>query len=97
MKWRILLVLLAFNLCSVPGGFGQTQKPLTNAEVINMTKQGLGHSVPPNAQHSIDRLDAAGWNAKEAQFVKSLWFRGEWADDVIFAMLASDWKRAKTT
>jgi hypothetical protein len=49
MKWRILLVLLAFNLCSVPGGFGQTQKPLTNADVINMTKQGFGHLVPPTA------------------------------------------------
>ena len=25
---------------------------------------------------------------KEAHFVKSLWFRGEWVDDVIYALLA---------
>jgi RimJ/RimL family protein N-acetyltransferase len=29
---------------------------------------------------------------KEAHFVKSLQFRGEWADDVIFAILSEEWK-----
>ena len=29
---------------------------------------------------------------KEAHFVKSLWFKGEWVDDMIFAMLASNWE-----
>ena len=29
---------------------------------------------------------------KEPHFVSSLWFQGEWVDDIIFAMLASDWK-----
>jgi RimJ/RimL family protein N-acetyltransferase len=29
---------------------------------------------------------------KEAHFVKSLWFRGEWVDDVVFAMLAEEWR-----
>jgi RimJ/RimL family protein N-acetyltransferase len=28
---------------------------------------------------------------KEAHFVKSLWFRGEWVDDVIYALLAEEW------
>ena len=28
---------------------------------------------------------------KEAHFVRSLWFKGEWVDDVIFAVLASEW------
>jgi RimJ/RimL family protein N-acetyltransferase len=30
---------------------------------------------------------------QEAHFVRSLWFKGEWVDDMIFAMLASDWRR----
>jgi RimJ/RimL family protein N-acetyltransferase len=29
---------------------------------------------------------------QEAHFVKSLWFRGEWVDDVIFAILSSEWR-----
>ena len=29
---------------------------------------------------------------EEAHFVESLWFKGEWVDDVIFAILASEWE-----
>lgn len=29
---------------------------------------------------------------KEAHFVKSLWFKGEWVDDLIYSMLVSQWK-----
>lgn len=28
---------------------------------------------------------------QEAHFVESLWFKGEWADDLIFAMLRREW------
>ena len=31
---------------------------------------------------------------KEAHFVQSLQFRGEWVDDVIFAILADEWNRS---
>jgi RimJ/RimL family protein N-acetyltransferase len=31
---------------------------------------------------------------QEAHLVKSLWFKGEWADEVIFATLATEWTRA---
>jgi RimJ/RimL family protein N-acetyltransferase len=31
---------------------------------------------------------------QEAHFRKSLWFKGEWVDDVVFAVLASEWKGA---
>ena len=41
MKVRNLLMLLALSICAVTGAFGQTQKPLTNADIVNMTKQGL--------------------------------------------------------
>ena len=30
---------------------------------------------------------------KEAHFVKSLWFREEWVDDIIHALLAEEWPR----
>jgi hypothetical protein len=35
------LVLLAVSLLAVPGVKAQTQKPLSNADIVNMTKQGF--------------------------------------------------------
>lgn len=40
---RPLIVSFLFMLifCAAPAGFAQTQKPLTNADIVNLTKQGL--------------------------------------------------------
>jgi hypothetical protein len=45
MKPRTLLMLLALTVCGVAGSAGQTQKPLTNADIVNMTKQGFDPSL----------------------------------------------------
>ncbi len=46
-----------------------------------------------SACRSINQVNATRRDAKRgAHFVKSLWFKGEWVDDLIFAMLASDWE-----
>jgi RimJ/RimL family protein N-acetyltransferase len=50
-------------------------------------------SVDPRNTRSIRLLERLGMR-KEAYFVKGLWFKGEWVDDVIFAMLASEWATA---
>ena len=39
MKWGLVLALLATCTCA------QTQKPLTNAEIVAMTKQGFEASL----------------------------------------------------
>jgi len=44
MKLRSLLILLALSLTAL-AAIGQTQKPLTNADVINMTKQSIQASL----------------------------------------------------
>src|SRR5271170_7472303 len=41
MKWRIVLLLLACNIFVAPQAFTQTQQPLTNSDIVNMSKQGL--------------------------------------------------------
>jgi hypothetical protein len=41
MKPLGLLVLLAVSIAVVPAQFAQTQKPLTNADIVNMTAQGF--------------------------------------------------------
>ncbi len=50
-------------------------------------------SVDPRNLRSIALLERVGMR-REAHFRRSLWFKGEWADDVIYAILAED--RAET-
>jgi len=41
MKPTRFLMLLALSILAVPALFGQTQRPLTNADIVNMTTQGF--------------------------------------------------------
>ncbi len=52
-------------------------------------------SVDPRNRASMKLLSAMGMR-QEAHHRESLWLRGEWVDDVIFAMLASEWSSART-
>jgi RimJ/RimL family protein N-acetyltransferase len=47
-------------------------------------------SVDPRNLPSMAMLRALGMR-QEAHHRESLWFHGEWADDVIFALLAREW------
>lgn len=47
-------------------------------------------SVDPRNGASIALLAKLGFR-QEAHHRRSLWFKGEWVDDVIFAMLAEEW------
>lgn len=58
--------------------------------LIEMDKHRAFGSVDPRNLRSIKLTERVGMR-KEAHFIRSLRFRGEWVDDVIFAMLASDW------
>jgi RimJ/RimL family protein N-acetyltransferase len=49
-------------------------------------------SVDPRNTRSIRLLQRIGMR-KEAHLVESVWFKGEWVDDVILAMLAREWRR----
>ncbi len=48
-------------------------------------------SVDPRNAPSIALLERVGMR-REAHFRKSLWFKGDWADDMVFAMLESEWR-----
>src|SRR5271155_3408498 len=45
MLRRIVLLLCALSACAVTASFAQTQKPLTNADVISMTRQSIDPSL----------------------------------------------------
>lgn len=47
-------------------------------------------SVDPRNMPSIALLKRVGMR-QEAHFRESLWFKGDWADDAVFAILASEW------
>jgi hypothetical protein len=42
---RGLIILLALSACAAIETFGQTQKPITNADIVNMTKQNFDPSL----------------------------------------------------
>jgi RimJ/RimL family protein N-acetyltransferase len=53
-------------------------------------------SVDPRNLTCVAMLRALGMR-QEAHHRESLWLRGEWVDDVIFAMLAREWQSGPAT
>jgi RimJ/RimL family protein N-acetyltransferase len=58
--------------------------------LVKLGKHRAFGSVDPRNLRSIRLMQRVGMR-REAHFVQSFWFKGEWVDDMIFAMLASDW------
>ena len=48
-------------------------------------------SVDPRNEACLALLNRVGMR-REAHFRQSLWFKGEWADDVVCGLLASEWR-----
>lgn len=48
-------------------------------------------SIDPRNIASINLVNKLGFR-KEGHMRESLWFKGEWADDVVFGMLKQDWE-----
>lgn len=57
---------------------------------VTLKKHRIFGSVDPQNVSSIRLQERIGMR-KEAHMVKSLWFRREWVDDVIYAMLEEEW------
>jgi RimJ/RimL family protein N-acetyltransferase len=67
-------------------------RALLNYLFTTLKKHRVFGSADPRNVSSIQLQERVGMR-KEAHFVKSLWFRGEWVDDVIYALLAEEWPR----
>jgi RimJ/RimL family protein N-acetyltransferase len=73
-------------------GYGtEALRALLDYLLVKLGKHRVFGSVDPQNVRSIQLMERVGMR-QEAHFIKSLWFRGEWVDDLIYAMLASDWK-----
>jgi RimJ/RimL family protein N-acetyltransferase len=55
-----------------------------------MDKHRVTASVDPGNDSSIRLLTRVGMR-QEAHFRESLWFKGAWADDLVFAALRAEW------
>ncbi len=55
-----------------------------------LRKHRLVASVDPRNTKSVALLERLGLR-REAEFRLSLWFKGEWVDDWVYAILASEW------
>lgn len=69
-------------------------RALLNYLLVTLGKHRVFGSVDPRNVASMKLLERIGMR-KEAHFVQSLWFKGEWVDDVIFAILASEWNSVR--
>ena len=58
---------------------------------VELDKHRIIGSVDPRNKASISLLEAIGFR-KEAHFKQSLWFKGQWVDDLIYAILQSEWQ-----
>jgi RimJ/RimL family protein N-acetyltransferase len=58
-------------------------------ETLNMHR--LSATADPRNVPSLKLLERLGFR-QEAYFVKSLWFKGDWADDVVYALLHEEFK-----
>ena len=57
----------------------------------SLQKHRVIASVDPRNEPSLRLLRRVGMR-QEAYFRRSLLFKGEWADDIVFAVLASEWR-----
>ena len=63
---------------------------LLDALFLSLRKHRVFASVDPRNVPSMALLRRVGMR-QEAHFRESLWFKGEWADDAVFAVLRSEW------
>jgi len=76
-------------------GFGyatETMRLVFDYVFGDLKKHRVFASVDPNNHASIRLLERMKMR-KEAHFVASIWIKDHWADDVIYAILAEEWKR----
>ena len=78
-------------------GFGYAAEALElvfNFIFDDLKKHRIVASVDPNNHASIRLLERMKMR-KEAHFIESVWFKNHWLDDIIYAILASEWKNKK--
>lgn len=88
---------LGISLCPTHQKHGYAQEALRGVFdylFVDLCIRRIIGSVDPRNAPSISLLERIGMR-KEAHFIQSYWSKGEWTDDVIFAMLNTEWNNRK--
>ena len=62
-----------------------------------LNKRRVIGSIDPKNMKSIELVERLGFRKEEAHFKESILINGEWVDDIVYAMLKSEWKLLSTT
>jgi RimJ/RimL family protein N-acetyltransferase len=65
-------------------------KAMVNYLFVTLNKHRVVASIDPRNITSIQLIERLGFR-KEAHFKESYYLRGEWVDDIIYAMLQTEW------
>lgn len=68
----------------------ESLKAVVNYLFVTLNKHRIIASVDPRNTTSLRLIQRLGFR-KEAHFKKSYYLRGEWVDDIIYAMLKTEW------
>jgi RimJ/RimL family protein N-acetyltransferase len=60
--------------------------------INSLDKHRIVASIDPTNEDSIRLVERLGFR-KEAHFIESLFFHGRWVDDLVYAILAKEWKQ----
>jgi RimJ/RimL family protein N-acetyltransferase len=88
-------VEIGFSLAPASQGRGlatEAVRGVLDHLLVRLHKHRVIASVDPRNEASLRLLRRVGMR-QEAHFRESLQFGGEWVDDVVFAVLASEWRR----
>jgi RimJ/RimL family protein N-acetyltransferase len=69
---------------------------ILNFLFVTLSKHRVFASVDPRNLRSMALMTRLGLR-QEARFVRSLWFKDDWVDDAVFAMLADEWHVKQST
>ena len=65
-------------------------KEIISYMFTKLNKHRIITSIDPDNTKSVALVERLGFR-KEAHFIKSLWWKGEWVDDLVYAMLKEEW------
>ncbi|WP_417291471.1 GNAT family N-acetyltransferase [Corallibacter sp.] len=73
------------------GFASETLQAVIDYLFTRLEKHRIFASLDPKNESSVNLMKRLGFR-KEAHFKQSLWLRGNWVDDLVYAMLQSEWK-----
>lgn len=77
--------------CHGKGFATETLKAVIDHLFTTLNKHRIVVSIDPKNTESIRLVKRLGFR-KEAHFKKSLLFNGKWVDDIVYAILKTEWK-----